>query len=297
VQRKLPEALVTAETENRLFAVDLRTGRVIDRIGLAADPENVAASDGVAVVAGARSGTVTVLEPFPKLRKVIRGFGSPHIVALSPDGEHAYVTDDARGTVSVIQLSDAKLVASVTVGAGAHHLALSPDQRRLWIALGESASTIVILDTSDVARPRVIGRFHPGFLVHDLAFAPDGRRIWITSATGPDVAVIDARTRRLVFRVPVGRAPQHVVFAGPDAYITSGYGDTIEKVLVSDGRVLKRSRSPHGSFELDAGYGYVATSSLLAGTLAIYNPALRLLRVVHLAPAARDVALSVRFGR
>ena len=52
------------------------------------------------------------------------------------------------------------------------------------------------------------------------------------------------------------------------------------------------ARSPYGSFELDAGHGYVVSSSLLRGTLAIYTPQLRLLRVVRVAPAAREVAVS-----
>lgn len=296
--RRLPEALVTAETENRLYAVDLHTGRVIARVGLPPDPEDVASGYyGVAVVSSARSGTVTVLEPFPKVRKILHGFGSPHIVAISPDGNYAFVTDDARGTVSAIELFNAKLVARVAVGAGAHHLAFSPDQRRLWIALGESARTIVVLDTSDVARPRVIDRFDPGFPVHDLLFSPNGRQVWLTSAAGSDVVVLNARTRRVLFRVPAGKPPQHVVFSGSDAFITSGYGGSIEKVAAGDGRVLRRVRSPYGSFELDAGYGYVVTSSLFDGTLAVYTAALRLMRLVHLAPVTRDVALSVRFAR
>jgi len=49
---------------------------------------------------------------------------------------------------------------------------------------------------------------------------------------------------------------------------------------------------PYGSFELGAANGYVVTSSLLRGTLAIYNEELHLLRVVHVAPAAREVAIS-----
>lgn len=92
--------------------------------------------------------------------------------------------------------------------------------------------------------------------------------------------------------MPVGRGPQHVAFAGRFAYVTSGYGSTIERVDAATGRILTRARSPHGSFELAAGDGYVVTSSLLRGTLAIYTPALKLVRVVHLAPATREVALS-----
>jgi hypothetical protein len=125
-----------------------------------------------------------------------------------------------------------------------------------------------------------------------LAFTPDGRRVWITSAGGPEVTVFSTPARRVLFRVPVGAPPQHLVFDRPDAYLTSGYGDTIERVALSNGRVIRRASAPHGSFELDADGGYVAASSLLLGTLAIYNLQLEPLHVLHLAPATRDVAIS-----
>ncbi len=285
-----PEALVTAETENRLVAVNMRSGRVIRRVAVPADPENIAAG-GVAIVVSPAARTVSLVSAGSlRVAKELHGFTSPQIASISPDGEYAYVSD-AAGTVTVVQLSDAKIVDRLAVGAGAHHMSFRPDQRRLWVALGESARTIVILDTSDIAHPYVIGTFHPGFPAHDLSFSPSGRTVWITSAVGPDAAVFSATSHRLLFRVPVGPAPQHVAFAGPYAYLTSGYGGRLEKVDAADGRVVARARSPYGSFELDVADGYAATSSLLRGTLAIYSLGLRLLRLVHVAPAAREVAI------
>lgn len=288
-----PQALVTAETENRLFIVDLRTGAIRPRIALPGGLQYVAAEPGLAVVASPNAGAVTVLDGDSlRVASVLRGFGAPHITEISPDGQHAFVTDDARGTVTVIDLSRRRVESTVYVGAGAHHLTSSPDQRRLWIALGESARTIVILDTSDIEHPRVIGRFDPGFLAHDLSFSPDGRQVWITSATGPDVAVFRASDQRLLFRVPVGAPPKHIAFDGAYAYLTSGYGSTLEKVAANTGTVIKRTRVPYGSFELDAADGFVATTSLLDGKLAILTPELKLLHVLRLAPATRDVAIS-----
>jgi DNA-binding beta-propeller fold protein YncE len=292
-QRAGPQALVTAETENRLLVVDLPSGRVVGRVRLPADPEDIAADTGSrrVVVVSARAGKVTLLER-PSLRaiKVFHGFAAPHIVAVAPNGA-VYVTDDARGTVTVIDPIELRATSTVEVGAGAHHLSFDLRHHRAWVALGESARRIVILDTSNFDRPRVIGGFDPGFPVHDLAFSPDGRRVWVTSAAGPDVAVFSADGRALLFRVPVGAPPQHVALDGRYAYLTSGYGSTIEKVDAT-GRLLARAASPYGSFELAAGDGYVVTASLLRGTLAIYTPRLKLLRVVHLAPATREVAIS-----
>jgi DNA-binding beta-propeller fold protein YncE len=293
--RSPPQALVTSETENQLLLVDLPGGRVVRRVTLPADPENVAATGdgGLVIVVSVRAGRVTVLSR-DTLRAVrtFGGFDGAQIVAISPDRQHAYITSDTLGTLTAIRLSDMTITSTVRVGSSAHHLAFSPDQRRVWIALGEAANLIAIVDTTDLDHPRVIGYFSPGFPAHDLSFSPDGRQVWIGSATGPYVAAFDARDHRLLFRVPVGTPPQHVVFEGQYAYLTSGYGGAIEKVSWATRRVLERTSAPYGSFELDAADGYVTTASLLRGTLAIYNPSLRLLRVVNLAPATREVAIS-----
>jgi DNA-binding beta-propeller fold protein YncE len=306
--RPHPEALVTAETENRLLTVDLRTGKILARIALPAGPEYVAAEPGLVVVTSPRAGGVTLLGGSERLRvqHVFGGFAAPDIVAISPDGEYAYVADDPRGQLAVIRLSDDRLISSTFVGYGAHHLAFSPDERQVWIALGESARTIVILSpvvstppppSSPIinpGHPRVIGHFDPGFPAHDLAFSPNGRQVWITSSSGPDVAVFRASDHHLLFRVPVGRPPEHIAFHGTYAYLTSGYGSTIEQVDATTGRILAKTATPYGSFELDAADGYVATASLLNGNLAIYTPDLKRLRVVKPAPATRDVEITDR---
>jgi DNA-binding beta-propeller fold protein YncE len=304
---RAPQALVTDEAQNRLLVIDLSDGHVVRWVPLPADPEDIAAmgNGGVAVVVSSGSGEVTVLDR-STLRplKTFSGFDQPHVAAITPDDAYAYITDDARGTLTVIRLNDMKITTTLRVGAGAHHLAISPDERQVWVALGEAAPTITILSTVvatppslsspviDVAHPRVIGHLSPGFPAHDISFSPDGRRVWISSAAGPEVTVFDARSRQALFRVPVGPPPQHLALDGRYAYLTSGYGGTIEKVDASTGRVITRTSAPYGSFELAAADGYVTTASLLRGTLAIYTPNLTLLRVVKLAPATREVAIS-----
>ena len=302
-----PQALVTDEAQNRLLVVDLPGGRIARSLPLPADPEDIAASGDGGIVAAVSSmaGKVTVLNRGTlRTLKTFGGFDRPHIVAISPDDEYAYVTDDARGTLTVIRFSVMKVTGTISVGAGAHHLAFSPNERQAWVALGEAARTITLLSTVvrtppppsspiiDPGHPHVIGHFTPGFPAHDLAFSPDGRRVWITSAAGPDVMVFNASNHQVLFRVPVGAPPQHLAFYGRYAYLTSGYGSTIEKVDAATGHVITRATSPYGSFELAAADGDVATASLLRGTLAVYTPNLTLLHIVKLAPATREVAIS-----
>jgi YVTN family beta-propeller protein len=293
------QALVTAETENRLLVVDLPSGRVVRRIPLPPDPEDIATdgNGGEIVVVSSAAGEVTLLNG-DTLRpvKVLTGFEQPHIAAIAPDGKRAYVTDDARGTVTAIDLANLRVTSTIHVGAGAHHLCFDLKDQMAWVALGESATDIVVLGTQDLGHPRVIGHFPPRSPVHDLACSPDSPRVWLTSASGPDVTLVDGFDQGVVFRVPVGPPPQHAVLAGRYAYLTSGYGGVIEQVDAGTGRILHRARTPYGSFELAADDRYVVVSSLLRGTLAIFTPQLTLLRVVHLAPATREVALSSPAG-
>jgi YVTN family beta-propeller protein len=292
-----PVALVTAESANELLAVELPDGRVLRRVSLS-DPQTVTADQsGPAVVVSPR-GTVTVLS-WKTLRPlaVLRGFRSPQVAAITPDGEWAYVTDAATGELSVIELSTGKVVDRVYVGTDAHHLAVSPDFHRAWVALGETASTIVVLDTSHADRPRVIGRIHPAVAAHALAFAPDGKSVWVTSATAPFVSVLDAATGRLLGRVPAGAGPQHLVFlpfGSERVAITSGNSSTLELVNAVGRKILRRTSIPYGSYNIAAAGGILATTSLATGVLTEYDATtLRLLLTTKLAPDTRDLALTV----
>jgi DNA-binding beta-propeller fold protein YncE len=260
-----------------------------------ADPENVAVVGGKrAIVVSPRAGAVTVVStPSLRIVRVLRGFVSPHIVTATADFRGAYVTDDGSGRLDVLRLSGRpRLVRSVFVGAGAHHMGLSPSGNELWVALGERARTIVVLDVSDPMRPRIVGRFDPGFAAHDLAFSSDWR-VWVTAADRRSVTIFDSRTRRPVARVPAGPPPQHVAF-GPirGAFITSGYGSSLEIVDRFSGRVRRTVRVPYGSFNVATFGSFVVTSSLLRGTVTELTDEGHVWMNRRYAPAARGVAVA-----
>lgn len=291
-------ALVTAETLNQLIAVELPSGRVLRRIALPEDPQNVEAQPGlrIAVVVSVRAGVVSLVDT-QRLRVVRRlgGFRSPHIAALTPDDKYAYVTDDGSGKLNVIDLARRRVIRRVFVGIGAHHLGISPDGRRTWVALGEHAHSIIVLNTSSPARPRVIRRVRPRGTAHDLAFTLSGARIWVTSAASSEVGIYDARTRRLLKTFSGGSPPQHVAFLHGRAYVTSGYAGTMQIRDSDSGRLRRTVGTAYGSFNAGLGGGLVLTSSLLRGTLTeLENTTGRRLGQWHLAPATRDVALAVR---
>jgi YVTN family beta-propeller protein len=227
----------------------------------------------------------------------LRGFRSPQVAAITPGNDWAYVTDAATGELSVVSLTKRRVVHRVFVGYGAHHLAISPDGQRTWVVLGERAATIVELNTSRVDRPRVVGRMHPAVSAHDLAFTPDGRTVWVSSDTASYVSVLDAGSGRLLATVPAGAPPQHVVFipyGRARAYVSSGYGSSLELIDPRTRRILKRVAVPYGSFNLATAGDLIATASLLNGDVSEFaGPTLAHWMTVKLAPETRDLAISV----
>jgi len=291
-------ALVTAERENRLIAVDLRSRRVLRRLRMPDDPQNVEAYAGEAVVVSTRAGAVTFVDPKTlKVRRILHGFGAPHIAAFAPGGDYVYVSDDERGQLAVVL---GRVIRRIFVGYGAHHMSFSPDQRRLWVALGERARSIAVVDTRNVARPRLVGHVDPRGLAHDLAFTPDGHYVWVTYDDRSYLRVFDARTQRPVATLFAGSAPAHVRFDdasglslfGRYAYVTSGNSSAVRIFDWRARRLVRTIRTAPGSYNLSIDRGLLATSSLTDGIVTVVSGGRRILSE-RVAPAARDVALAV----
>jgi DNA-binding beta-propeller fold protein YncE len=194
----------------------------------------------------------------------------------------------------VIDLASRTIVGRVYVGLGAHHLGLSPNGRWVWVALGETARTIVRVDSSNPRRPRVIGHVHPRFVAHDVSFAPDSRTVWVTSPSTSSVSGYSVGGR-LLWTAGAGKPPGHVAFSGGRALVPSGYSSAVSAFTWrSPSRAPQVTAAPYGSFNLAVYGGFVVTTSLFTGQVSEYRAGdLHRLWTTKVAPAARYVAISV----
>jgi DNA-binding beta-propeller fold protein YncE len=284
-------ALVTADLESRVVVVGLDDGAIRRSIRTPAYPRAIETVGTRAVVGHPEVGVVSILDTRSlAVAHVLHGFGEPRYTAAHPDGRHAYVTDAKRGEVVALDVLRGRVLARVEVGAHARHVSIDPAGRTLLVALGPKAEEVAVVDVSRRAAPHLARWFAPPFLAHDVGFAPDGRHAWVSSGSRFELAVYDVRRLRLLARPSGDWPPQHVTFAGDVAYVTSGWSGTLRLHHV-DGRPIRETPVPVGSYNVQGGAGRVVTPGLGNGTLSILDERGRLLREEKVARSSHDACI------
>jgi len=174
--------------------------------------------------------------------------------ACSKHTAHArriYVSNEADGTVSVIDTSAQRVIATIPVGKRPRGLHVSHDGHRLYVALSgsprggpgvdestlppadRSADGIGIIDLDKLALVKTIasGQDPESFdLVGD-------HQLVVSNEETAEVSIVDLDKGAVIARVPVGREPEGVTTA-PDGlvYVTS---ETDSRVSVVDPKAAK----------------------------------------------------------
>jgi DNA-binding beta-propeller fold protein YncE len=291
-----PLALVTADLESHVVAVEPASGWVVGRVRTERGPRSIENVDArTALIAHTSTGVVSLLDGASlRVRALLRGFAEPRYTAADPLGRFAYVTDSGRGDVAVVDVLRDEVVERVRLGGPARHVSLSSSGRQLWVALGSKAQEVAVLAVSERGRPRLVARLRPPFLTHDVGFAPDGRSVWVTSGDRGLIAVYDSRRRRIRFTVAAGTPPQHVTFIGERAYVASGDDGTLRVHDLENGRVLRATRIPLGSYNVQQGWGMVMTPSLKRGTVCLLERSGRLVHQLRVARSSHDACFVMR---
>jgi len=288
-----PLALVTADLESSIVAVDLSTGRVLRRLATPVDPRSIESVGGVgALVAHTAGGRMTLIDSDLRVRPIAGEFGAPRYTAVSPDGRLAYVTDSAREELAVVDVGGRRVVGRVRVGGPARHLGIDRDGTRLWVALGNKATALAVLSLAEPGRPRLVGTIRPPFLAHDVGFTPGGHRVWVTSGDRRRLAIYEARTGKLVRTIAGDAPPQHVTFMGDRAFVTSG-DDAVLRVHALDGRLLRSAPVPVGSYNVQQGHRWILSPSLSEGTLCAFTARGAPLHEVRVASSSHDACFIV----
>jgi hypothetical protein len=287
--RELPVALVTADTEAHVVAVDLLTGLVRKRIPTRPGPRSIERVGASAVVAHTAVGEVSIVRGLA-VRHVLDGFVEPRYTASARDGRHAFVTDSGNAELVTVDVERGAVVARLKLRLWPRHLSLSRDGSTLWVGLGTASPELAVVDVSAPRRPRLRGRVRPPFPAHDVGFAPSGR-VWVTAGEARAIAVYDGAEARTF---AADAAPQHVTFLAGRAFVTSGDDGTLRVYDERTARLLQVTRVPVGSYNVQYAAGRVLTPSLAQGTLCVLDRRGRLRERRTVAASSHDACLAGR---
>lgn len=291
-------ALVTADLEAHIVAIDTATGRILKRIQTVPGPRSIESNGfGQALVAHTIRGRLSVIDVATlRVEGEIGGLGEPRYTAMHPFERIAFVSDSKRNEVAVVDLVARKVVRRIQVPGPARHLSLDAQGSRLWTSLGSKARTIAVLDVSEPTMPRLERTISPPFLAHDVVFAPDGRA-WVTSGSRAAIAVYEAGAKRPALILSAAAAPQHIAFSGSRAYVASGEAGVVRVHRLDGAAVHVSSRVPDGSYNIVFGGAtspigpVAATPSLDLGTLSLLSPRGSVRTVKKVARSAHDACL------
>ena len=161
---------------------------------------------------------------------VIRGVTNPEQLAVSRQGL-IYAGSEAQSAVVILDPQTRKAVDSIPVGDEPEGVALSPDERFLYVTVeGENKLAVI-----DVATRRVIAKVAVGLRPRSIAFSPDGTRAYVTDELQHAVTVMDGRTHQVVSTITLpgqGDKPMGVVVSpdGAKVYVTTGRGGTLAPI-------------------------------------------------------------------
>lgn len=135
---------------------------------------------------------------------------TPLDVAVSPDNQTVYATNNGSSTVSVINASTNTVIATTSVPAGSiTNLAVRPNNDKVYV-VSQNTNTIQVLSTAGPSYP-VIGSFAVGTTPIDVAFSPNGANAYVTNFGSQSLSVINAATNTVTSTIPLHEGPRGVV--------------------------------------------------------------------------------------
>ncbi len=167
--------LYTTEADSRtISAFDATQRTLVNTFTVDQAPEGMAVTpDGAEVWAGTSNfltGQVIVLDPSSgAVTSVLKMFGWPYRIHLTPDSRTLLIPDLRRGTLRIVDRASRQEVGRIRYGGGEPGgLAITPDGRYAFQTLMQQARVAII----DIAQRQVVGNLHVGDLPDGIVYTP-----------------------------------------------------------------------------------------------------------------------------
>jgi DNA-binding beta-propeller fold protein YncE len=199
-------------------------------------------SDGRLVATAEGSQSVAVVAPGGTLASIATGQQGTHMIAVAPDNRTAYTANIASGTVSILDLKDAKKLRDFTIGGKPEGLALAKGGRELWVGDLE-APRVSVWDT---ATGEKVAELPVDPVAIRVLASPDGKLIATSNIAAGTISLFDAETRAPVKTIMVSgeqaKGQVTLLFSADSKrlYAAETGHDMVAEIDVASGKVLRR---------------------------------------------------------
>jgi len=162
--------------------------------------------------------------------------GEPFVIALTPDGLRAYITNEPGDNVLVLNTLSHTVVATIPVGDKPLGITVTPDGTEAYVCHFNTNDCRVIDTGTNIVVATIPVGTGPGGAV----FNADGSKAYVTNETSNDVSVVDTATRSVVATVPVGSAP-HGLALSPDGsrlWVANSVSNNVSVINTSTNAVV-----------------------------------------------------------
>jgi YVTN family beta-propeller protein len=193
----------------------------------------------------------------------------PTRIVVQPDQQYVWVADDSG--VTVIDMANLKVAATIPTAPGEHELVISNDNRFAFVSNGKSES-VSILDIRKLAKvadvkvgqgpvsmalselskaiyvasesdgvitvidgesQQVIASMKAKPGARSVRFAPGGRYGFVLNTKESTVTIFDAASNRVVHEVNAGKSPDQIMFSDTFAFVRSLETENVEMLRLA----------------------------------------------------------------
>lgn len=211
-------AYVSIEDENVMAAYDLQSKAKLFEVKTGGEPEGILVMpDGKHAYVTSEVANVVHLVDIAqrKVVKNIRVGNRPRRFVLAAGGKELWVSNELGASVSILNTDDQSVKQTLEFkvkGMRASDItpvgmALSPDGKTVWVALGRANHVAEV----DRASRQVRNTILVGKRAWGLAAHPDGKTLYVTNGLSDDMTLVDTAAGKAVRSVAAGRVPHSVL--------------------------------------------------------------------------------------
>jgi YVTN family beta-propeller protein len=145
---------------------------------------------------------------------VIDDIEVPHGMAVAPDGNRIYVTDEALRTLDVVDSKTLKVSKRIPLSGRPNNVSVAKDGSHVYVGIAQAPGAVDVIDTASLTNVKSIPTKGP---IHNVYVTPDGKYAVAGSIPASTINVIDTATNAPVWTLTLSAGIRPMVFTrNPD---------------------------------------------------------------------------------